>query len=249
MLTARPVTRSQPWRAVAGAAIFLAGALAFASVLEGVDEHGDLSVWDSPVLSWLLTHRSTGATAVLRVVSSLADPAVLAPFVILLVLAVAWRTRKVRPALLLGGSMALVMVASPGIKALVGRLRPPLAVMIAPPETDASFPSGHTLGTATFLLVASYLLWTWRPTTRTAVLGLAVSAAGTIAVAISRLYLGYHWLTDVTASMTLAVAILGIVIAVDPLMPVIELRCARFWVAHNSRSRRRHTTPPASAAS
>jgi len=36
-------------------------------------------------------------------------------------------------------------------------------------------------------------------------------------VAFSRLYLGYHWLTDVTASMGLAVAVTGIVILADGL--------------------------------
>jgi len=90
--------------------------------------------------------------------------------------------------------------------------------MITPAETDFSFPSGHTLGAATLLLVVSYLLWTAHPTARIALLEPAASAVGTAAVATSRLHLGYHWFTDVTASMTLAVAILGVVVAVDPLL-------------------------------
>ncbi|MGV8976690.1 MAG: phosphatase PAP2 family protein [Cellulomonas sp.] len=243
MPTARSVIFPHARRLAAGFGVIVVGLLAFAAVLDGVDEHGDLSVWDSPVLSWLLLHRSAPATALLRGVSWLADPNVLAPFVIVLALGVAWRVRRVRPALLLGGAMALAMVASSGIKTLVGRARPPLSVMVAPPETSAGFPSGHTLGTATFLLVASYLLWTWRPTTRTAVLSLAVSAAGTIAVAVSRLYLGYHWLTDVTASMALAVAIVGVVIVVDPMLPAL-VRWSTMIVA-----RRRNSAPSVPAVS
>ncbi|PVU81970.1 phosphoesterase PA-phosphatase [Cellulomonas sp. WB94] len=237
MPPARDVVVPHARRTVAGLAAIVVGLLAFAAVLDGVDEHGDLSVWDSPVLTWLLSHRSAGATSALQAVSFLADPAVLAPFVIVLALGIAWRTRRVRPALLLGGAMALAVVTSSGIKVLVGRARPPLAVMIAPPETNPGFPSGHTLGAATFLLVASYLLWTWRPTTRTAVVSLSVSAMGTIAVAASRLYLGYHWLTDVTASMALAVTIVGVVIAVDPLLPALVRWSTMVAV------RRRNSTP------
>lgn len=243
MPTAGSVALPRARRTAAGIATLVVGLLAFAAVLDGVDEHADLSVWDSPVLTWLLSHRSAPATAVLKAVSWLADPAVLAPFVIVLALGIAWRTRRARPALLLGGAMALAMVASSGIKAIVGRARPSLAVMIAPPETNPGFPSGHTLGTATFLLVASYLQWTWRPTTRTAVVGLAVSAVGTIAVALSRLYLGYHWLTDVTASMALAVAILGVVVVVDPLLPTLSRWRTMVGV------RRRNSAPSASVVS
>jgi membrane-associated phospholipid phosphatase len=238
MPTARSVAVPDARQTAAGIVTLVVGLLAFAAVLDGVDEHADLSVWDSPVLTWLLSHRSAPATGVLKAVSWLADPTVLAPFVIVLALGVAWRTRRARPALLLGGAMALTMVTSTGIKVLVARARPPLTVMIAPPETNAGFPSGHTLGAATFLLVASYLLWTWRPTIRTAVVGLAVSAVGTIAVATSRLYLGYHWLTDVTASMALALAILGVVILVDPLLPTL-VRWSTMIVV-----RRRNSVPP-----
>lgn len=49
-----------------------------------------------------------------------------------------------------------------------------------------------------------------------------VAAAGVVligVVAFSRLYLRYHWFTDVTASLLLAIAILGLVVGVDALRP------------------------------
>lgn len=49
--------------------------------------------------------------------------------------------------------------------------------------------------------------------------GIAVIAV----VAFSRLYLGYHWLTDVTASLLLAVAVLGLVVGVDAWRPTARL--------------------------
>jgi len=203
----------------AGGTLFLAGLALFLSVLDGVRGRTDLSVWDSPVLRWLLTHRSGAATAVFARISWLADPPVLATVGFIVIVTLVWRTRRVRPGLLLGGALAVAVATSSAVKVLVARPRPPLAVMITPRELDFAFPSGHTLGAATFLLVLSYLWWVRRPTARVALAGLAVSALGTIAVGVSRLYLGYHWLTDVSASATLAIAILGGVVVVDALIP------------------------------
>ena len=43
------------------------------------------------------------------------------------------------------------------------------------------------------------------------------TVVGTALVALSRLYLGYHFLTDVVAAAGLAVAVLGVVSVVDRL--------------------------------
>jgi len=202
-----------------GGGLLLAGLTLFASLLDGVREHADLSAYDSPALAWFLARRSAGATAVFTRISWLADPAVLIAVVLVVVIALAWRTRRTRPGLLLGGAMGLTLATSSAVKVLVARPRPPVAEMVAPAELNFAFPSGHTLGAAVFLLVLSYLWWTARPTVRVAAAGVAISAVGTLAVATSRMYLGYHWLTDISASITLAVAILGVVVVADHLLP------------------------------
>ncbi|MGV8966819.1 MAG: phosphatase PAP2 family protein [Cellulomonas sp.] len=207
------------WSAFVGAGLALAGLAMFAVLLDGVREQADLSAWDSPLLTWLLAHRTPVATAAFARISWLADPPVLATVVAVIVLVLVWRTSLARPGLLLGAAMGLALATSSTIKVLVARPRPPVAEMIAPAELNFAFPSGHTLGAAVFLLVSAYLCWTRRPTMPVALVGLVVSGFGMVAVATSRLYLGYHWFTDVTASMALAVVILGIVIIVDPLLP------------------------------
>jgi len=209
---------------IAGGGLIVVGLAMFAGLLDGVLERSDLSVWDSPTLTWLLTHRTPAATAVFARISWFADPPVLAAVVLVIVIALAWRTRRTRGGLLLGSAMGLALATSATIKVLVARSRPPVAEMVAPAELDFAFPSGHTLGTAVFLLVCAYLWWTRRRTARRALAGLAVSALGTFAVGASRLYLGYHWFTDVTASMALAVAILGVVIIGDRLLTDRALR-------------------------
>ena len=82
-------------------------------------------------------------------------------------------------------------------------------------ETTGSFPSGHTIGTATFLLVAGYLVASRDRTRSVWVAWLVGGLIGTAAVALSRLYLGYHFLTDVVAASGLAVVVLGVVTIVD----------------------------------
>jgi len=75
------------------------------------------------------------------------------------------------------------------------------------------------MGTATLLLVVGYLAWSRDADRRKLCVGGGVAVIGTLAVGLSRLYLGYHWLTDVSASATLAIAILGGVVVVDALIP------------------------------
>jgi undecaprenyl-diphosphatase len=112
--------------------------------------------------------------------------------------------------------MVAATLVSVTIKAVVARPRPPVDSMtVAGVETTYSFPSGHTIGTATFLLVLGYLAWVRHPAGRALVLWVLGVVAGVLVVALSRLYLGYHFVTDVVASVALAVAVLGGVVVVD----------------------------------
>lgn len=192
------------------------GLAVFAGLLDGVQERDDLTVLDRPVLSWLVDRRGDTATAVLAAVTFVSGPTVLPGIV--LVACVAWalvRRERWRP-LLLAIAMIGSTLVSVAIKGLVGRPRPPLDTMDVPgAESSASFPSGHTIGTATLLLVAGYLACRRRPTTGRVVGWTLGAAVGIGAVGLSRLYLGYHFLTDVLAAIALAVAITGVVTIVD----------------------------------
>lgn len=86
------------------------------------------------------------------------------------------------------------------IKALVDRARPQLEAVAA--TLGPSFPSGHTstaaASWAAFALVAGR--W-WGPRAWPALAGAAVGIA--VAVAVSRVLLNVHWLTDVLAGLAL----------------------------------------------
>ncbi|WP_448061270.1 phosphatase PAP2 family protein [Cellulomonas hominis] len=201
-----------------GALLAVLGVLAFAGLLDAVREGDDLSGLDGPVLDWMVAHRSGPATAVLAGLTFVTGPVVLP--VVVLVACVAWglvRRAWWRPVLLVLAMVGSTLL-SLAVKGLVDRPRPPADTMHVPgSESTASFPSGHTMGTATLLLVAGYLVCSRGPT-RARLVGWAVAALlGTAAVALSRLYLGYHFLTDVLAAVALAVAVLGLVSVVDRL--------------------------------
>ena len=118
--------------------------------------------------------------------------------------------------LLLAGAMVASTLLGLTVKGLVDRPRPPSETMVVPgAEHTASFPSGHTLGTATLLLVTGYLVCSRRPTPGRIIAWGVATVVGTVLVALSRLYLGYHFLTDVVASVALAVVVLGVVSIID----------------------------------
>lgn len=199
-----------------GVALVLLGGAAFVAVVDSVREVDDLAELDNPVLNTLAAGRSAGLTSVFTAISTVSGPVVLP--IVVLIGALAWGTigKQRWQAGLLAASMILSTAISLTVKSIVARPRPPLdAMIVSGAESTYSFPSGHTVGTATFLLVVGYLAWVRRPRVRSLLMWLLITAVGTAVVALSRLYLGYHFVTDVAASVALAVAVLGGVVMVD----------------------------------
>ncbi|WP_298460513.1 phosphatase PAP2 family protein [uncultured Cellulomonas sp.] len=221
-----PVRRAVTWYAhqpvlravVPGVLLIGLGVLVFGAMYDAVDERDDFSLLDRPVLEFLVAARNDVATSLLAGLTFITGPTVL-PIVVLVVCLVWGRVRREwwRP-LLLAGAMIGSTLLSLAVKGLVARPRPPEETMYIPgSETTGSFPSGHTIGTATFLFVAAYLVASRSRTTRSVVGWLLLSLVGVTAVALSRLYLGYHFLTDVIAATGLALAVVGVVTVVDRL--------------------------------
>lgn len=192
----------------------------FALDLLAVTTKTGIAVWDMPVHNWFLAHRSGAVTWLWESITTLSSPTYLT--ILGLVFAALWavvRREIWRPGLLLGG-MALAVAVSFVIKHAVARPRPPASGFMMGPDDAFSFPSGHTLGAAVFILALGYLLLSRHPTVWGRIGAVAAAVVLVPAVAASRLYLGYHWLTDVCGSISLAIALLGLVIAVDTWQPL-----------------------------
>jgi membrane-associated phospholipid phosphatase len=153
---------------------------------------------DVSVTRWLVHHRAGWLTTLMRTMTGLGSSTVLAPLVLATGLVARWRTGSwLALAFLvttLAGGAALYSID----KALVARPRPLFDPLVH--ATNYAFPSGHaTQATAVYAALA-YLASRRRSTGP-----LAWPAAGFVVaiVAVSRVYLGVHWTSDVIAGAVL----------------------------------------------
>ena len=113
--------------------------------------------------------------------------------------------RQPHVALLLAATVAGGMVASAGLKALIGRARPDVVERLAAVH-DASFPSGHAmLSAVAYLTLAAMLARAEADRAERAYL-LAAGVVLTALVGVSRVYLGVHWPSDVAAGWAFGAA-------------------------------------------
>ena len=155
--------------------------------------------FDRRVTRWSRSLDLPGGAPAARVITFFGDAVFVYPATLLVASALAVRGRRVSAILfaasVVGGGLLEVI-----LKAVYERPRPDLV----PPwvrATSWSFPSGHaTLATAFFGGLAAVVFHvTRRQGLRIAAVILAAVAAGS--VALSRVYLGVHWISDVAAGV------------------------------------------------
>lgn len=219
-VTAPTPVRPGRGRVFGAAAILALSGVATALLLASVRHADGISLWDGPTLSWMLAHRTPGATTVLTVVSAFGPGVYYWSSAIVVVVLFAVRRRWIE-ALLFAFALVSADTISRVMKQAVQRLRPPAAVVLGPFEASFAFPSGHTIAAAAFALALAYLWWRARPGRLRAAIGLVLALAVTAIMATSRLYLADHWLTDVLASTVLAFGVIALVVMLDT---YLELR-------------------------
>lgn len=199
-----------------GAAVLIAlGVLFFTIVLTSVLTHSGVAGLDRPVEHWANSLRSPLTTAIMIVLTITFGPVVLP--IIIFVVTVAWlifAKHAWRP-LILAGAMITGVAIAMTLAQIVHRHRPPTGLMLIGNDTTFSFPSGHVLGASDFLVLMAFLIVSRNPRLWGVALGLGLAWAGVIAEMFSRIYLGYHWLTDTLASLSISMVIVGAVIAID----------------------------------
>jgi undecaprenyl-diphosphatase len=195
-----------------GGVIIVVLALLGAEVYDNVVDNAGLANLDKPALRFSEGLRSpeldAAVTGFTNIGGGIGMP-------ILASILSAWLTflgRTWRPVILVGGAAAFSISATTFGKKLVGRTRPDHADAVPPFESSPSFPSGHTLNTTVVIGVVIYLACLQ---VRRTIARVAVITAGTLfilAMGLSRVFLGHHWLTDVIAGWLLGLAWVCIVI-------------------------------------
>ncbi len=197
------------WLAILVCALAVCGLTVFVA-----SRHGPAGV-DSDLLRWVVDRRNGTLTAAAKAASFVGDTFVLAA-IAAMACAVSALRNLWRQATLIAATTAGAAVLVVVGKHVIGRARPPVGYHLVV-ETNLSYPSGHSLGSAAVFGVLAVVGFarTHRRWLRTAVL--IAAAAGVLAIGASRLYLGVHWPTDILAGWLLGLLWLMICVRVYPL--------------------------------
>ncbi len=162
---------------------------------------------DTTATPFLHGIQSPGLDAVMNALTTIGSGWVIPPLFVIAVIGLIRAHRQ--------GAAAYLAVASVGgafiewsMKLFFARPRPQLAWAHVQP--DYSFPSGHTMNSTIFYVAAALILWSVLGR-RVGLASVALASLVAVGVGISRIYLGYHYLTDVLGGILAGVAWLMIV--------------------------------------
>jgi membrane-associated phospholipid phosphatase len=154
---------------------------------------------DAGVHDWAVSRRTAGATQFFVTMTILGGPVSLALIVlaVTIVLLVRKRYRWVAYLLVTCGGGALLNLE---LKRYFARARPAVAEMLRLAH-GYSFPSGHAMGSCVTFGALAYLGFRVAKTWRVKAACIALAITLTASVALSRVYLGAHWISDVGAGV------------------------------------------------
>ncbi|MGH8433944.1 MAG: bifunctional DedA family/phosphatase PAP2 family protein [Pseudomonas sp.] len=134
-------------------------------------------------------------------------------------------TRQLRTLLFAGGTLLGSALANQGLKLLLARARP--EVLIEPLQ-GFSLPSGHSSASFAFFLLLGVLAGRGQPA-RLRLTWLLLASLPALTIALSRVYLGVHWPTDIIAGALLAIGICALSLALTEWKTPLTALSPRVW--------------------
>lgn len=195
-----------------------------AEVYEDVVERDGIAAIDQPVLDAAVRARTPFTAELATDFTDLGGKVGMPIIAVLVAVAIAWAWRRWTPLVLMAIASAGSLLITVTGKELTARDRPPQSLAVPPFESSPSFPSGHTLNATVILGLTAYLLVVWATRKRWRVLAPVTLGTLIVAMGLSRVFLGHHWLTDVVAGWAVGLGWLASVITGHRVMITLERR-------------------------
>lgn len=187
------------------APMVLLGAFGILALLVAAEPRS-LVLMNEQVMAFVTSLRTPVLTVFFRAVTFVGDPAVLAILATSATLVLIGLKRPV-DAVFVGGSTALTFGLSELFKLLVEYPRPTSGFLTHLPSSH-SFPSGHAICSLVFFGALALVIAQDRREGMSRTLVYVAAALAALLVGVSRMYLGVHWIADVSGSWLLGGAIL-----------------------------------------
>jgi membrane-associated phospholipid phosphatase len=182
---------------IAAFVLFWIPVITFAALAEEIHEREPIP-FDVSILTWAYEHHTPFLDNLFLFATSLGEPLSVVGAGLILVGALIYARRfRWAGALLAGvGGAALANVI---LKLIFARIRPDVFPALLR-ESGYSFPSGHAMVSAAFVITVIFILWR----TRYRVPAIIVGLFATPMIGISRVYIGVHYPSDVLAGWAVA---------------------------------------------
>lgn len=163
---------------------------------------------DTVAHAWAVSKRTAADTSFFIVMSNIGSPVGMMSIagLVMIALAILKKWRWLLYLAVTAGGGALLNLE---LKRFFARARPAVAEMLLRAH-GYSFPSGHAMGSTVVLGALSYLAfrtatqWRWKAAC------LALAWTLILSIAVSRVYLGAHWISDVAAGITAGTLWVGV---------------------------------------
>ena len=200
------------------AAFFLVN---FLSVLFAVSSKGSLTHIDTRVLNLIPSIRTPSQTTFFRLVTTLANTET-AMLLVITMIVVLWRKQQ----RLLACMVVVVTAGEEGVtyivKHLVQRTRPDQILSLTR-QDSFSFPSGHAMRATVLFGLLAYFVYRSHSSTRIRLVTIGLYVLTAFFVAVSRIYFGVHYPTDVWGSILLGGSMLTLAIGTLEIVSRYEL--------------------------
>ncbi|WP_097305247.1 bifunctional DedA family/phosphatase PAP2 family protein [Pseudomonas chlororaphis] len=183
-----------------------------------------LNHFDQGLMALVQEHRSPVMDEVMVVLTQFGEfrTMLFASALVTLLLLVA---RQWRQAIFAGATLLCTALANTGTKLFFARVRPEV---LTDPLTSYSMPSGHSSGSFALFLTLAVLAGRGQPP-RMRLTWLLLGCLPAAAIAVSRIYLGAHWPSDILAGAMLAACVCAASLWLAQRQTPLEPMPAKIW--------------------